>query len=472
MPIKPNSQHAEFSASLDAWTKCRDVIAGEDAVHKSGERYLPRLSGQEDGDYRAYVMRAPFYNATARTIDGMVGMLFRKAPIVEVPDAMARIIDDMTLTGCNFDELAEIVSREVISVGRFGLLVEFPQVPEGPMSKAQASNLNLRPYASQYKAETIINWRAERINNAQQLVMVALMESVQSWSSDFEVVSVDQIRALLLEDGRFLQRIYQKPKNKDEWEQIGTDIVPLMDNAPLRYIPFVIFGPSNNGARVQKPPLYDLVTLNLSHYRSTADLEHGAHFTGLPTAVVTGYSPDKNERLAIGSASAWIFPDSDAKAQYLEFTGQGLGALENRLKEKEAAMAAIGARMLSPEKAGAEAAKTVAMRHAGEGAVLSSIGNMIEHGLDRVLQIMAEWEGIDVKINTEINHDFLDAQIDAAQVLALVKAWQAGAMSFETLFWNLKQGELVQDERTAEQENAAIKALPPTASLPPIAKTI
>jgi hypothetical protein len=154
--------------------------------------------------------------------------------------------------------------------------------------------------------------------------------------------------------------------------------------------------------------MYDLVTLNLSHYRTTADLEHGAHFTGLPTAVISGYQPSVGEKLSIGGTAAWAFPDPQAKASYLEFTGQGLGALENRLKDKEAGMAAIGARMLTPDKATAEAARTVQMRHSGEGAVLASIGDMIEHGFDRILQIMADWAGITGKVDAEFNDEFTE----------------------------------------------------------------
>ena len=455
MPIKPDTQHAEYADALPRWTKCRDAIAGEDAVHKAGEKYLPKLSGQDSAEYSAYVKRAPFYNATARTIDGMVGMLFRKEPIVSAPEAMADMLADMTLTDCGFNELSEIIAREVIGVGRVGMLVEYPQLTAIPATLAQAAAQNHRPYATIYKAESVLNWKAERINNQMQIVMLALSESVTIWENEFESKQVDQIRALLLEEGRYIQRLYRKD-DKGEWFQTG-EIVPLMKGRPLPYIPFVIFGPGHNDVAVQKSPVYDLVTLNLSHYRTTADLEHGAHFTGLPTAVVTGYSPDSGEKLSIGSATAWVFPAADAKAQYLEFTGQGLEALEKRLTVKEAGMAAIGARMLAPEKASAEAAKTLVIRHAGEGAVLSSIGEMVEHGFERILTIMAEWAGISGTIECEFNEDFIDAVMTAQDVLALVQAWQAGAISFDTLFWNLKQGELIEAETTVEDEQSNIQ---------------
>ena len=456
MAIKPDTQHSDYAAALPRWTKCRDAIEGEDAVHKAGEQYLPRLKGQENDEYLAYVKRTPFYNATARTVDGLVGMLFRKDPSVEVPEAMSGVTSDMTLTGCDFNELAEIVAREVIGVGRLGLLVEYPSVDNSTMTKAQAAAINLRPYVAQYKAESILNWRVERINNAMQPTMITLMESVVVWDGEFESKQVAQVRALLLTEGKYLQRLYRK-NAKDEWEQFGDDIVPLKRGQPLSSIPFVIFGPAHNDMAVQKPPVYDLVTLNLSHYRTTADLEHGAHFTGLPTPVITGYRAGADEKFSIGSAIAWVFPEKEADAKYLEFTGQGLDALEKRLQSKEAGMAAIGARMLAPEKKQAEAEGTVQLRHAGEGAVLGTIGDMIEQGFARLLAIMAEWEGISGTIEVDFNDEFVDSVLDAPAVLALVKAWQSGAMSFDSLFWNLKQANFIDEERTVAEERDAIK---------------
>ncbi len=45
-----NSTHPDYDASLPAWLRARDVIAGEDAVKSAGEKYLPRLEAQTDED--------------------------------------------------------------------------------------------------------------------------------------------------------------------------------------------------------------------------------------------------------------------------------------------------------------------------------------------------------------------------------------------------------------------------------------
>jgi len=291
--------------------------------------------------------------------------------------------------------------------------------------------------------------------------MVALSEVVVEYDGPFVAKEIAQIRVLFLEEGRYLQRLYRK-NLKQEWEQFEDDIVPLLNGTPLTFIPFFFFGPKVSSERIQKPPIADLVALNLSHYRTTADLEHGAHYTGLPTAVVTGHTVDEGDSLSIGSSAAWVFSDPAAKAYYLEFTGQGLSALENRLKAKEDGMAAIGARMLAPEKKSAEASKTVEIRHSGEGAVLASLSDQIEHGMDRVLQFMAEWASINGEVKTEFNDDFVDTLLDYSDLLALVKTWQAGGMSDEMFFWNLKQGEFYEEDWTFEQEQSAKRSGPET----------
>lgn len=463
----PSIQHEEYRERAPQWKKCRDCIEGEDAVHEAGKSYLPMLTGQSADEYKAYVHRTPFYNAVGRTIDGLTGMVFRKAPQVTVPTALEDYLADMTLTGCSFNEYAEDKTREVLSVYRVGVLVEYPAITEKPVSLAQASAQNLRPYCTTYKAETITNWRVARVNNVMQPIMISLKEEAIEYKDAFESEEIEQYRVLLLTEIGYIQQIYRK-NDKNEWVQFGDDIVPLMNNKPLSYIPFVFFGANNNGHELDVPPLYDLVSLNLSHYRTSADLEHGAHFTGLPTAVISGYQPATNdqgvvtEKFSIGSSTAWVFPQPDAKAFYLEFTGQGLDSLVSLKKEKEQAMAALGARMLAPEKQGVEAGNTVRMRHSGEGAVLSSIVNNVSAGMKRILEIMAEWSGVSGEITVELNKDFIESTLTAQEILAYVQAWQAGALPKIELFHNLKNGEAIRAETTFDQYQTDLETEPPT----------
>jgi hypothetical protein len=82
-----NSTHADYDAALPGWIRGRDLLAGEDAVKAAGSKYLPRLDGQSDEDYLAYQARACFSNTTRRAADAFVGLVFRKAPFVKIPES-------------------------------------------------------------------------------------------------------------------------------------------------------------------------------------------------------------------------------------------------------------------------------------------------------------------------------------------------------------------------------------------------
>ena len=75
----------EYDANLMTWLWARDVLAGEDAVKAATDKYLPKLECQSDEEYAAYLARAAFFNATARTADGFLGLVFRRAPFVKIP---------------------------------------------------------------------------------------------------------------------------------------------------------------------------------------------------------------------------------------------------------------------------------------------------------------------------------------------------------------------------------------------------
>jgi hypothetical protein len=454
MPV--DTQHSEYIGAAPKWKRCRDAVCGQSAVHAAGEAYLPKLKDQEQKDYDAYKLRASYFNATGRTKEGLVGMVFRKDPVIDVPAAMEELVADIDLQGTTLAGLAQHALGEVVEVGRIGILVEYPVVTDQPRSAADASSLNLRPYASVYRAESIINWRSARVNNAMQLVMVALMESYAVSDDGFESKSEPQIRVLSLEDGRYIQRLYRKAN--EQWVQEGGDITPMINSQPIREIPFFILGPNANTPDVQDPPILDLADLNLAHYRVTADYEHGCHFTGLPTPVVSGYQPDAeaNESFYIGSTKAWVFPNPEASATFLEFTGQGLSAIEKNLDRKEAQMAAIGARMLAPEKAGIESEGTLAMRHNGEDSVLGSMANMVSAGMTKMLQFMAKWAGVNAVCSIILNTDYMPKGMTAQELSELVKAYQAGTISFDTFFKNLQRGEIIAADRTVEDEREAI----------------
>jgi hypothetical protein len=453
-----DTKHSEYHEYYEIWERCEHAAEGQDEIHEYGVKYLPRLSGQNDAEYFAYKQRALYYNATARTVDGLTGMLFMKPETIEAPAAMDSIIADVTMGGLSLHQFAEIIAEEVITIGRVGVLIDYPPIVNA-VTLAQAQAQGARPYATMYDAESIINWKTGRINNVEQLTLVVLEEENEIPVDEFESKCEPQWRVLDLVNGAYRQRVFRKDK-RGEFILVE-EIYPQINGRVINKIPFEFFGVRDNTPCVDKPPLLDLVDVNLSHYRTTADYEHGLHFTGLPTPVVTGYySDDKSASLRIGSGTAWLLPDPQSKAFYLEFTGQGLGELREALRSKEAMMATLGARILAPEKRAAEAAQTANIHRSSENSVLASIAQSISVGLTHVMEWLRDWSNITGDVKVDLNRDFIPNSMTAQDVDVLVKSWQAGAISANVLFENLVAGDIISQETSFDDEQERIKSNP------------
>lgn len=430
-----------YNALSDIWRKMRDVIEGEEAVHRAATKYLPKLSGQTDAEYSAYRDRAPFYTATARTLDGLTGVLFARPIKVEIPDASQELADDVTLQGDPMQTFAEGIAREVMSVGSCGVLVDMPSTTgPAPTTQAQEQALNLRPFARVYCAESILGTKLGQVNNVTRLVQVRLLEIVDEPGKDeFSVVEVEQVRVLELLlapaaaerpnelSWQYQQRVFRK-NAKGDWV-IHSLEVPMRAGVPLDFIPFQPFGPRDIGPRLCKPPLLDVANMNVHHYRTNADYHHGLHFTGLPTPIFSGFEVEKGKSIVLGAATAIVSSNPEAKAAFLEFTGQGLSEPREELKRIEQQLASLGARMLAPEKLGVEAADALEIRNRGEQSVMMAMGTSLSLGLTNVLNWMLYWAGDanpDAKV--ELNRDFLPRGITAQTITALLSAYNAGTL--------------------------------------------
>lgn len=465
--------HADYLKMRDKWRRCRDVAGGQDSMREAGQRYLPKLTDQTSEAYDSYLLRATFFNATWRTISGFVGMMFRKPEIVDVPASIKPFLDDVTMGGEPLHIFVQELAEECFTVGRAGLLVDYPAMAtDQVVTVAMAQAMGLRPTLQRYTAESIINWRKGSVANVTKLLLVVLTEEAYLPTDEFSGKCETHYRVLDLiqspfdpEKMAYRVRVFRIDAKADVQVQVGNDAFPLMNGKPLEEIPFVFLGVDSITPEIDAPPLIDLVDLNIAHFRVTADYEHGCHFTGLPQMVVSGYQPMvEGEKLYIGSASAWVFPDPAAHAGYAEFHGTGLGCLENNLNRKEEQMAAIGARLLAADKRMNETATTAAIHHGGETSVLSAVAQVISLGVTKALTIFSQWAGVDSKVAFAINRDFFPVPMDAPTLQALVGAWQAGAISSEVLFDNLQEGEVISSEATFEKEQAKIANAPPVSS--------
>lgn len=460
MPI--TSVHADYASYSPQWKACRDLAAGEYAIKDAGETYLPKMSGISDAEYLAYKARACLFGAFGRTVDGLMGMVARKVPEREISGGLTSLLDSVDNAGTALDEFALNAVRDIITVGRGGFLVEYPTIPDGT-TVGEVERNKLRPHASYYHAESIVDWRTQRVGNAEILTMVKLRETIARPSANdpWVVEAVTQYRVLELAGGVYSQSLFVqsgKTSEKSSEYVLKWSIVPQLGGVPFREIPFVFVGT----VQVSKPPLIDLATLNIAHYRNSADYENGLHWTGVPTPVFIGsfadMGPDGGEvhDVTLG-ATAGIHLLEGGSAHFLEFNGTGLeGNLGKAMDRKADMMATLGARMLETEKKTAESYDTVSIRRQGEMSVLAAIANNVSRAIQKMLSWMDVFYGNTGRYVYWLNTDYLPKAIDGNMVREVVAAWQAGAFSTEEMFEVFRAGEMVRSDKTVEDHDAEV----------------
>ena len=459
------TQHPSYAAMSPLWKRCQDAAKGEHAIHAAGETYLPKLAEEEDRDYTSRKGRTPFFNASWRTISGLKGMLFRKDPIVKVAKAIEPYLNDIDMAGTPLSIFAQEVSEENLTVGRLGLLVDRPPMPQREdgqaLTVAQTELLGLRPTIQKYSADSIINWKVARVGNAVKLVMVVLAESADVEDDDeFGHKSEDQYRVLDLIDGHYRQRVYRVKDQKDE--QVGGDLYPTMNNKPMTDIPFFFAGVNDISPSIDVPPLLDLIDMNLHHYQVSADFEHGCHWSGLPTLFLFGTAPDKDNPIYIGGSSANCVSDPTGHVDYAQVEG-GFEALQKNLESKKSEMAVLGARMLENSKSAVESAETIQQRTHGEQSQLSAMSNVTSMAIQAALQIFSEWAGSTETVEYQINTDFIPASMSPQELTALTAAWQAGlpGTSDQNVYALMQQKEMADPLITFEEEQERISTRTP-----------
>jgi hypothetical protein len=458
-----DTQHPSYREMALIWQRIRDCIAGGDQVRLQGTAYLPQLAEQEPIDYELYKRRAKYVNFTRATLEMRHGFIFRKDPQFEYPGALDDFVNDVTLSGRTWDDYCRDIVEEVLSVGRCGTLIDWD-----PDEK--------RPYCVKYRTEQIINWKVRRVLGQMNLTLLVLQEEATpdqvlftQESDPFTHVPVVQWRVYRLDtttDVPFVVcELYQRD-NKGGFVMFD-QTMPSRRGTLSSNIPFVFHGATNCEAEANDPPLAAISDLNIAHYRQSADLENGRHFCGLPQPYALGFEMDDEDKPMIGSSSAWVCDNTEAKVGYLEFHGDGLGSLEKGIIETEQQLAALGARMLEQQK-GDEAYQTVLMRQSGQAAALTQSSNASSTSLTSVLQWANWWlstvavpQSAGDDISVELNTDFIETKVERGEVTEMAGLVQGSLMSRQTFHEWLQSVEIMPADRSLEDEQALIEAQPP-----------
>ena len=451
MSIKSECQ--EYKNMKLVWKKYRDVVEGEDKVKEMGDCYLPKLRGMDDDDFYNYINRAQFYNATSRTVNGLSGLLFRKKPIITIPDGLEQYLEDVDGMGHNIYQFIHYCSKDYLVTNWGGVLIESPKSGNN-VSKKQAEELGLKPYLVFYKAEEILNWQWLDSKNNKGLQYVIFKEVKYITKENYETKKEVFYRVCEInKDNIYEQSLYNDSTLVDS-------VIPKTENKPFNQILFYFL---SNESQPKKSVIHDIANVNLSHFKKSADYENTIHWGCLPTPYARGWTPDSKDevRLDLGGSKFIFFPNGVEEVGYLEYDGGCCTEVANAMKCDEERMAVLGARIIAQKQKGVEAAETARIHNSAENSVLAEIANNLSDTFSKVLHKYLEWcTGTTIErdeVSVKINTDYDTGKMTPQEITALVELWQNGGIAKKDLFNNLKEGEIINSGRTFEEMQIEIE---------------
>ena len=417
----------------------RDCLDGEDAVKDQGQLYVPKPEGMSAQNYTHYLDRACFYGAPEMTLRALVGLALRKDPVIKLPPRLEPMRLNATYENAPMQVLVEDMVREVATMGRFGILLDFP---------ADGASANAVPHISTFQAETIKDFSTGFVDGRKVLTCVHL-------ASDEDWEGSDVTYELILEAGVYQFRRFIRDQHKTR-VVVGENHIPTINGKPLNYIPFLMV--SHEGLRPEhvSPPFLSLCKVAISHFKNSADREHAIFLTASPTPWVAGSIPANKVPTQIGSGAVWTLPEG-TEVGMLEFTGAGVAAMKEIMEEKSETMISLGARMLSSTVNRNETLGTATQRTRSELALLHGVVVSVEAGLNRLLRLAAEWVGDDPDAaSVSLSRDFIESAMDPKMIEQQMKLYLSGIISRASLHENLQKGEIVRADRSWEDEKDMI----------------
>ncbi|MEN6491731.1 MAG: DUF4055 domain-containing protein, partial [Rectinema sp.] len=340
-------------------------------------------------------------------------------------------------------EFVEGVLAEVLLVGRHGVLLDTPPQTKEGATVADVEREGLRPYVASYRAEDILDWRDARIGGRIQATYFKLRERVRRGDGyDYDY------RELIL-DGTYKQVFYTRDKVDGEYTQV--EIVPLKGGNPLDAIPFYLYSPRGGKREIEPSPMADLIDLQHEYYQWSVEFVNACFAVGIPTAAFFGFTPDEVEGITLGGLNGISATNPDADAKFLELTGQGLDPLAARGVSILTNIAKFGGRMLTQDKAAAEAATTVRIRASGESATLADMARSCSRITTQWLKLACEWGGWGDNASFTLGTDYMDYSADAPTLTVLSKMVTANQMAIKDFVAYQKRVNLISDDRTEAQ---------------------
>lgn len=457
---KPNYCRDDYKAMSRGWEIMHDTVAGtlrlrECDSHRNGF-YLPPEPAEKSEHYDYRRERAIFFNTVDRTLNGLVGMVFRNDPKLSenVPETIRgrEAVDGKNAVEGNWENIdnagthgavfCKEVFTDAMKDGHAAILVDMPPpLPPGSTLEDEL-RVSRRPYWVSYSADQIINWRTSVVDGQTRLDLIIF--KIESREPDGEYGEKKVVHYRVLRPGSW--ELYREVKGEDG----ETKIVPDPNNpggvTSLKEIPVAIVYGRKKGFLKSQPPLLDLALINVAHYQKYSDFSIYLHVASRP--ILWFRNRDINKKVEVISPYTAIDVADNGLVDFAETTGAALAAASQDIKDIEERMSILGLSLLV-RRTGAQVTATEERNdQMEESSDLATAARSLKDAIELALKFHAQYldKNATTGGNVELGASLDDLTLTPEEMTAYSNMVAAKQLSLDTL-WGLlsKAGKLPAD---------------------------
>lgn len=439
---------------------CRACAGG--TLEVRNPTFLPQFPAERPDMYAARQQRSVFTNLYLRTIQGLIGMVFRRAPVLgeDVPEVIRGDEDgeggqweNVDLQGTHGDVfLRRYTAQTALVQGLSGILVDYPPT-DGKQTREDEQTGKVRPYFVPIEQRQVVSFRTEQVNGRVTLAQVVLCFERSKPKGEFVDEAVEEYRVYRRNGGNPTCAIWEKRLGEEA--KLVTPAVPILNQTdiPIAWC----YAGAVAGMLDCPPPLLDLAYLNLCHFNVQSDELTSMHYANVPVPVFTGVGEGEGEA-KIGSSWAQYLPEN-GKFEYVESKGTALANTALKLEALKADMAVLGLDMLQPQVRGEETATGKRMDRSAQDSALAAFARSLQDCGEGALQFYANYlDGEEDGGSIQVNTDYEDLSLSPEEMNAYSALVEKKQISLETMWAMLEQGERLPDGFDPEVEQDKITA--------------
>jgi len=457
-----DSKHALYGRYKKTWDMINACVEGEQAVKAAKERYLPipNINDYESRDprvrqvainrYNAYISRARFMNATGRTLNGMLGIVFTEPVVIQLNGQLSVLTKDADGKGQPMTQFLRDSVSENLKSGRAYILADYTGNGEAT-AETQGDPVLRLFYGSQ-----IINWRTT--GGKDTLIVLEYKEDVTDDESFINRERTVWLELRMISGAAHIRKWTQEDgANSYAGNSTQSELVPILDanGAPLDEFPGAWVGSVNNDSFPDPAPLADIAAINIGHYQADADVVEAARVLQ-PTVFISGLTQAWADKylasgVSLGATTGFLLNDK-ATASILQATETNASTNLKEVRANEMAM--LGAKLI---ERGTSARTATQADHEAQtdNSVLSLCAGNVERAVNKALEMLSRMVGGSGSV--AINQRYEMATIDATVLSALFTQVQSGGFLLHDFIRYQQKIGLVAPDKTPEQVESELR---------------